>query len=206
METEQEWKSMGFLTFGQYLASLNPHEQRRRGRYTLRQWYKDEFEKIWECQAQFYPELLTDQLKQKIFKVIFYQRPLKSQNKYIGRCQLETSNPNYIPKRAAWATLLAQRFRVLQEINNCRIIDTFSQERPLTPEERQLLLAELERKEEVSFSSARKILNLPSNAKFNYENSSQKKSFIGNRTSAKMIEIFGERWFSMSEAEQNQAV
>lgn len=205
-ETEQEWKKLGFATYGQYLASLDPHQQRRRGKYTLRQWYKDEFEKIWEHQAQYYPELLTPQLKQKIFKVIFYQRPLKSQNKYIGRCQLETSNPNYIPKRAAWSTLLAQRFRMLQDINNCRIINELHQPQPLTPEQRQLLLNILEQKEELNFAEASRILKLPRGTKFNFEDSPTKKSLLGNRTAARMIEIFGKRWFSMSEAEKNQAV
>ncbi len=205
-QLENEWIAKGARTLGEYLASLDPHDRRRRGIKTLRRWYKEEFEKIWENQKKYHPELLKEDLKNKIFKAIFNQRPLKSQNKYIGRCQLETDNPQYIPKRAAWATLLAQRFRMLQDVNNSRIIDPSNQERPLNPEEREKLISILEKKSMLKFTDTRnKILKLPKGSKFNYENGNRK-SFLGNKTAEKMISIFGEQWDKMSALEKDQAV
>ena len=51
--------------------------------------YLDEFETLWNTQAQFHKEL-TESLKHEIRDiVIFYQRPLKSQKSLISFCEFE---------------------------------------------------------------------------------------------------------------------
>ncbi len=78
-------------TVGQYLmASLdnNPNDSLR-NRVFYRQDYLDEFNLIWEKQAEFHKEL-TDDLKKEIRDiVIFYQRSLKSQKGLISFCEFE---------------------------------------------------------------------------------------------------------------------
>ena len=50
----------------------------------------DEFEAIWEKQAQYHPEL-TPELKKDIRDIIiFYQRPLKSQKGLVSFCEFES--------------------------------------------------------------------------------------------------------------------
>ncbi len=112
-EVKQKLTEDNFKTVGEYLANLNPHEERRRNRYTLRSWYKEEFEKLWENQKQFYPELLTDKEKEYIQNVIFFQRPLRSQKRLVGYCTFEPKK-RCTPKSSP----VFQYFRILEQLNN----------------------------------------------------------------------------------------
>ena len=78
-----------------------------------RQDYLDEFEKIWEMQSKFHPEL-NDKLKSDIRDItIFYQRKLKSQKHLISNCEFEKGH-KAIPKSSP----LFQEFRIWQNLNN----------------------------------------------------------------------------------------
>ncbi len=100
----------GARTLGEYLAGLDPEEQRIRARWTARQMFVDEFEAIWSAQVACHAQL-DGELKSKLRRAMFYQRPLKSQKGLIGRCELEPGH-----RRAAMASLEAQRFRYWQKI------------------------------------------------------------------------------------------
>ena len=103
-------------TIGEYLAGLQSDPLKRlRGRHTRRAMFEVEFEKIWESQRRFYPELLTDQLKHGaagrrhypvapppreagtslldavgLHGLIFFQRRLRPvPRSVVGRCELE---------------------------------------------------------------------------------------------------------------------
>jgi CRISPR-associated endonuclease Csn1 len=53
-----------------------------------REAYIEEFDKIWNRQAKEYPDLLTDELRQKIRnEIIYYQRRLKSQKGLVNICE-----------------------------------------------------------------------------------------------------------------------
>lgn len=78
-------------TVGQYLMSELDKDPNMslRNRVFYRQDYLDEFDRIWEKQAEFHEEL-TAELKKKIRDiVIFYQRRLKSQKGLISFCEFE---------------------------------------------------------------------------------------------------------------------
>jgi CRISPR-associated endonuclease Csn1 len=79
--------------------------------------YECEFNQIWEAQIAYYPESLTPALQKQIGQLLFFQRPIAAQGHLIGKCELE---PN--ERRASWATLEAQRFRILQKVNDLQII------------------------------------------------------------------------------------
>jgi CRISPR-associated endonuclease Csn1 len=106
----------GHKTLGQYLSTLNPHEVRIRNRYTERKMYKEEINMIWDIQKKFYPDILTDENFLIIKKYILYQRPLKSQKHTIGHCIFEKNK-----RRAPKSSLIAQEFRMLQQINSLSI-------------------------------------------------------------------------------------
>ncbi len=105
-------------TLGEYLASLGHHDcKRNRSREeghlrTDRQMYRDELNLIWQQQRNS-NNILTNDVKEQIEQIIFYQRPLKLRSDRIGKCSLEPNN-----NRARTARLECQRFRYLQDINH----------------------------------------------------------------------------------------
>lgn len=197
----QEMQQSGARTLGEYFSQLNPEQRRVRNHYLGREMLKEEFALIWERQAQFHPDLLTDELKAQVHKAIFFQRPLKSQRHLIGTCDLEKGRP-----RAPMASLPAQRFRLLQKVNDLSIIHDGAVEQPLTPEQRATLLTALETEGDLSFPAIRELLSLPKRGvKFNFETEGEK-GLKGNRTARDLRLAFGpDRWDAMSQ-EAREAV
>ena len=118
-------------TIGQYLyhqLKKNPHSSLK-NQVFYRQDYLDEFEKIWETQAQYHPQL-TKELKEEIRDVIiFYQRKLKSQKGLISFCELESKeielnkNGQKVKKTiglrvAPKSSPLFQEFKIWQMLHN----------------------------------------------------------------------------------------
>lgn len=92
---------------------------RLRGHTFLREKYIEEFNQIWDKQAEFYPEVLTNELKETLRDdVIYFQRPLKSCKHLIANCEFE---PNH--KVIAKSSPLFQVFSIWQTINNIVVID-----------------------------------------------------------------------------------
>jgi len=202
-EFEAKMASAGARTWGEYLAKTGCPDKRLRGRYTHRNWYKHEFEQIWQAQSAHHPEIMDETLKARLHKAIFHQRPLKNQKFLIGRCELEPKRP-----RAPMALLAAQRARYLQEVNHLRYSVDGGEPRELNEEQREALIAELERREKITFGGIRKLLKdrgLPRGAQFNLE-AGERKEIKGNTTSARLGEIFGERWERMSEEDKERVV
>lgn len=182
-------KELYFLkqTVGQYQWN----ELQKNPNYSLknqvfyRQDYLDEFERIWETQRKFYPEL-TDELKHELRDiVIFYQRPLKSQKGLVGFCELESSQKEIVKdgkvktvtvglRCCPKSSPLFQCFKIWQSINNISVTgniiperqrDLFGDEiinkygtRPLMEEEKQKLFRELNLKERMSAAEILKLL------------------------------------------------
>ena len=202
-ELGEKIKSSGCRTLGEYFSRLNPEEERIRSRWTARQMFADEFEKIWTAQSRYYPEILTDDFKKQVHHAIFHQRPLKIQHHLIGQCEWEKNR-----KRAPMAILPAQRFRLLQQVNHTTVTMPHpdGEIRPLSPEERASLIAALETQGDLKFKAAKKIIGLPQNCTFNFESGGEDR-FLGNRTAAKLIKFFGEnRWQEFSERDRDRIV
>ena len=75
-----------------------------------------EFNSILNFQSQFYPSLLTNETKEKLSKIIFFQKPLKSQKHLKGKCIFDKRK-----FRAPKCSLFSQEFRMLCDLNNLRI-------------------------------------------------------------------------------------
>lgn len=178
-------------TLGEYLAKIKENGESTRNRYTHRDMYKDEFEKIWTKQADFYPEIWTDALKTKVEKAMFFQRPLKLQDHLIGKCELEPEE-----KRCPRASWFAQQFRVLQELNNLRVLSRDG-ERELTKTEREALLEKFM----TQISPLRvsviksKVLKLDNVESLNFEKTERDK-MNGNHVEARLLKIFGAERFN----------
>lgn len=155
--------SDGFRTMGEYLASLDPHEQRRRNRFTLRDHYRIELDLILNLQSKHYPKVLTSDAVDWILSKVFYQRPLKSVRHLVGKCRFEPGK-----KRSHKSHPEYQRFRFLQQLNSLRIqsADRVEEdETKLDAHERAALIAAVEQaSKKIPFdkpSALKKVLGWP---------------------------------------------
>jgi len=205
-ELRQKIKEDGCRTLGEYFAGLNSEEQRIRDQYTFRSMYEEEFDKLWEKQSEYYPDVLTEELRKKIRdEIIFYQRPLKPTDELIGECELEPGE-----KRCPRGDWYARRFRILQDVNNLKIHSPDGTERGLEDDERRIILKELDAHEKVKFSRLRKKLGLLETQEFNAEYEINKKGkkrekLKGDEFSAAMRSrnLFGaKKWDSMDKEEK----
>lgn len=121
-------------TVGQYLMAQlaeNPNMSLK-NKVFYRQDYLDEFNTVWDKQAEYHKEL-TDELKQEVRDIIiFYQRRLKSQKGLISFCEFEskqveieidgkkklkTIGQRVIPRSSP----LFQEFKIWQTLNNIEV-------------------------------------------------------------------------------------
>jgi CRISPR-associated endonuclease Csn1 len=203
-EIESEMRQRGAQTLGSFFASLDPTDEKQkriRNRWTARSMFEGEFDAIWKAQASRHPQLLTPELRNKIRHLLFFQRPIAKNTQLVGECELEPGR-----KRAPMACLDAQRFRLLQKVNDLTIRLADFSERRLTDEERTKLLDALEREGDKSFAELRALLGLPKRGVwFNLERGGEKK-IPGNRTNSKMLSAFGERWNHLTPEERDEIV
>ena len=192
--------SSGARTLGEFLARQPAREVRLRGRHTHRLMYEQEFNLIWDAQKQHHPEILTPEHKALLFQALFFQRPLKSATHLIGDCSLERGE-----KRAPCWTLQVQRFRVLSAVNNLRVVEPSGKIRPLEPQERELLAAESLRREQLKFSTIRRILKLDKDCRFTVEEGGED-CIPGNATSARIYKVMGDEWLKWPQDRQEALV
>ena len=180
--------------------------------YPTREMYQDEFEKIWAEQSK-YCSILTDALKKKFNNAIFYQRPLRTQE--LGFCMFEDGE-----HRIYKAHPLFQKFRVLQTINQLKIISSNTKQ-DLSEEQKNKLIEILLKtfdgvsnsktaRGTISFTEIKKKLfpkELQKNNKFNIESDKREKVYA-DTTSFLMSkeDCFGSKWFDLSIEEQGEIV
>lgn len=205
-ELQEQIENEDCETLGEYFNKINPEEKRIRGHYTFRTMFENELDILWNKQAEFYPDILNEELLKNIRDdIIFYQRPLKPTDELIGDCELEPDE-----KRCARGDWYASRFRILQDVNNLKICNPDGSAQSLLPDQRKVLLDELSKKKDVTFSTIRKKLGLLETQEFNAEyeiNEKGKKNekIKGDLFNASMRNknIFGPKmWDTMREEEK----
>jgi len=200
-QLHRDMQEAGARTLGEYFAGLDPEKGRIRTRYTSRPMYLDEFDQIWNSQSGFHPSILTDGFKRQLHRAIFYQRPLRSQKGRVGNCELERGC-----RRAPKACFEFQRTRILEQVNNLRVVsfrDGIG--RPLNETQRRTLISELGKKRELKLDRVRAILDLPETGyMLNLEEGEQNK-LVGNKTAAALTKVFGRTlWHKFSDAERDR--
>jgi CRISPR-associated endonuclease Csn1 len=153
----------GTRTVGEHLyrkqCSGHNHRNRRGERKTFlgRGMVEHEFDLLWAAQSAHDPQRLTPALRIALRRAIFFQRPLRPQKRQV-RCVWEASRGR-VRHPASWAWPLAQRFRLRQELNHLRILKVQTQEYvSLDLPAINALAAELETKEKLTWTAARKVL------------------------------------------------
>lgn len=119
------------ITIGQkfYNELLKDENFRIKEQVYPRNAYIDEYNQIMKKQKEYYPEILTDELIDKLRdKIIYYQRPLKSQKHLVGICELEgksiLKDGKEIligPKVAHKSSPLFQVAKIWESINNIKL-------------------------------------------------------------------------------------
>lgn len=217
----------GCLTVGELLyrrlsdSTKRPHERTVRARYREmripredgktkieksydlyidRQMIAEEFDALWAKQSEFNPELFNAVAGADLRDTLLYQRKLRPVKP--GRCTLLPEE-----ERAPLALPSTQHFRILQEVNNLRILGQDLQDRPLTEAQRDLIVNALENNAKVTFKRMRKLLQLDSQTQFNLEDE-KRTELKGNATTASLArsEHFGDVWFDFDAETQDEVV
>lgn len=163
--------------------------------YPLRKMYEDEFNVIRAAQEKHFKNIDWN----SIYNAIFFQRPLKPQER--GRCQY------MIEKERTFKSMpSAQKVRILQEIRNLKYQNEDGKTIPISEEQEDILLSLLDSKEKVAFDAFRKALKLNSACTFNLEKN--RDFLLGNSTAVKMRgkNRFGDLWDTFSLEEQDAIV
>ena len=205
--------ALGYRTLGEFLYQRRSAKDPTRFRnsnagtggkadyefYPTRQMILDEFDAIWAAQAPIHPDIMTEDAREALLKVITYNK--KAPSPQIGKCTLDpASEPEDEDGfRCAWAHPLAQRFRIWEEVRNLSVQETGGQSRPLSKDEGDKVAIELLKYAKVSFDKMRRLLNLPSDTYFNLE-SERRKGLLTDQTAAKLSHknLFGKTWRTLS--------
>nr|WP_321459817.1 type II CRISPR RNA-guided endonuclease Cas9 [uncultured Cohaesibacter sp.] len=168
--------------------------------YPERSLLEAEFHAIWDAQAPYYADLLTEERRAYLFRVIFYQRPLKKPK--VGKCAF-----NPLEERVAKAHPLFQEFRLYKEVNELELVLPDLSHKKLTLDQRNALVHHLRSKRKVSFAALRKTLKLAPDIFFNKESESRTE-LKGDEIYAVLSDkkYFGSKWGGFSRDEQWQIV
>ena len=170
--------------------------------YPSRAMLEREFDAIWDAQARHHPEM-TKEARCALRETVFHQRPLREQP--VGKCGLDPAREPGDAEgfRLSRAHPLAQRFRILQEINNLEHGEIGRASTKLSNEQRKTLVLALSGMNSLSFARMRTLLKLPQEARFNLE-SDKRKDLKGDETAAKLSHknLFGRQWRSLDRARQ----
>ncbi|WP_414654272.1 type II CRISPR RNA-guided endonuclease Cas9 [Flavobacterium sp. UBA4197] len=206
---EDTLESIEGKTLGGYLYEIYPKEnqpfqyglERIRNRYTTRKMYVDEFELIWNKQAQFHTDLNEDLKtlfggrKQEGYKedgILFHQRPLRSQKHLVGNCSFEPAKT-----KCPLSAVPVEQFRVWQWVNTIEYNG-----KKITQQEKEKIVTFLYANEKPEFKKIRKVIEKESaEFKFNYKDDDK---IAGTHTISNLSnkKFFGKKWFEFSDKEQ----
>lgn len=208
----------GARTFGELLATprlSNPSEahchpvrSRLKGTgaqahydyYPTRDLIEKEFMALWEKQKSCHPDVFTDAARSELSDILFFQRPLKPQP--VGKCSLDRTE-----ERAPKALPSVQRLRIYQEINHLTVRPPGEAARPITREERDVLVRRALSVKQLTFKAAKKVLDLPESVRFNLE-SEKRPHLDGDKTAAIVAAAknWGKGWRDLSPQDQEKVV
>lgn len=168
------------LTLGQLFFEEMKTGEKIRGQYTGRkEHYYKEFDQICKIQG------IDDELKKRLWKALFLQRPLRSQKHLVGYCELEDKRT-----RCQISHPLFEEYRMLQIVNNIRIGE---EKRPLLKDEREKVINCFYKKSDFKFESIIKALysKVTLAPLFNYKANI---SLSCCKTGASLRAILGDHW------------
>ena len=223
-DVRERLTAQGARTIGEWLAVRHSERQPVRARlrgqgakaaydlYIGRDMIADEFDKLWAAQTALQPAICTAAAGAELREILLRQRPLRPVKP--GRCTLEPDD-----ERAPLALPSAQRFRILQELNNLRFETALGESQALYLEQRNLFAKLLEgmtgdgKRDKadahglLKFDTMRRMLGLGDHTKCNLE-SDKREGLKGNATSLTLAKSdrFGAGWHSLALDQQDAIV
>lgn len=169
LETDLDGGTIGQRLFQELSSAASPMDIVIRERTYLRSSYLFEFDKIWEEQSKHHAILTGgpfDERKKSLYhqirnRIIFYQRPLKSQKGLVSDCAFEQHH-----KSIAKSSPYFEVFRIWQRINDLTITLPNGQGREITQQQKNSLFDslfyghKLNKKLKLTATEIRKILGL----------------------------------------------
>lgn len=212
---KQRIREAGSRTVGEYLAGVHARREPVLARpntkgdypiYLARELVAEEFDLIWAAQSRHSPTCFPELARVQIRDVLLFQRKLRPVAP--GRCLLEQDQP-----RALSAHPLSQRFRVLQELANLRIVWSEFDTRALTVPQRDQLAHILtyggpqlrDGGRTLTWAELRKIVGAPKGAPINLDTSGRK-GLKADHVSIAMAEpgAIGPEWYAWNVTDQSR--
>ena len=211
-KVREQMNADGARTIGEWLAKRHEIREPVRARlngqgarsqyelYVQRSMIAQEFDALWAAQNRMNPAMFTPHSRDILRDALLFQRRLRPV--IPGKCPFEPEE-----RRAPLALPSVQRFRIFQEVNHLRILQTGQPERPLTQQERDRVAETLLRTAKRSFDQLRKLLDLPEDATFNLE-SVKRKDLRGDTVGAELTRktAFGPQWLALPLERQDEIV
>lgn len=171
--------------------------------YPDRRHLEAEFHALWDAQASYVPDTLTDVLKDAVYETIFHQRQLKKPE--IGSCML--TGEERLPK----AHPLTQRRTLYETVNALRITADGQGARPLTLDQRNQIVYALDNRKRtkslsgmtIKLPALAKQLKLRREERFTLEAGARDAIACDPvRALLSAPDRFGSKWSKLSDAEQ----
>jgi len=207
-----EMVAKGFSTYGQYLRQREKknlptrikQEKMANGKdgyayYPSREMLQEEFETIWNKQANFFTGTLTDSLKEKVKDELFFQRAITSPPP--GKCP-------YFPEefRLPRASRLFQMRRIYEETNHLKFSGKSREPIPYGMAERDKVVARLMAGEDLTFAEIKKTIGLKKTDKVSLEDTQTRKGIAGYPFERELgaREVLGDAWLQADENTQDK--
>ena len=142
---------------------------------------KDEFNQIWDTQAQYFSQMQKEGLKKEIYDILFYERPPAPYA--TGKCIYFKDEDRLLK-----AHPLSELRRIYEEVNNIRVLSD-TNKRKLTLEERDKIINELLLQGKNAGKSAiKKLLGLSAQQKISLLDDKNIKAYLYSRPEFSEIE------------------
>ncbi len=146
------------MTIGQYFFAEYQRDRwfQTRKKVFPRDCYIHEFNSLWKTQQQFYPDILTDTVRDRLRdNIIYYQRRLKSQKHLVGECRFEKHH-----KVAPRSSPLFQFEKIWESINAISIRNKANEPYELSLEQKQKIFDHLIAQDKLSATELMKMVGL----------------------------------------------
>lgn len=189
------------LTVGQhfYQCLIKDERYRIKDQIMPRKAYIEEFGAILERQRTYYPNIITDDLVQELRdRIIYYQRPLKSQKGLVSICEFEGKwyknnegkdkfgGPRVTPRSSP----LFQVCKLWESINNITLVSRKGEILEITQDKKLEIFNHLDTHENLSEAQLQKILGITKADGYQF-NKQLSKGIQGNLTKSAIQKVLG---------------
>jgi CRISPR-associated endonuclease Csn1 len=181
---------MGNHTLGAFLSA----QPKKRGRHHTRDMVADEFNRLWQAQRSHHDILKNPTFDARIRNLVFFQRPTFWRLSTLSKCQFCPENPP--EPKGSWT---GQEFLFLEQLTKLRTAGANA--RPLSDEERTILLDLSHRQKTIGWNGVRKALRQHwrereevEHQTFNLEVSKAESGIKGNIVEFELRKVFGNAW------------